>query len=418
MTTWLDTLYKFDENHRLRMFRVGWDSNGKYHTESGNVFNEHGQLAKHKFHQKWIPPKTTSETLVQAARRHAKKEWLSSQRNNFYHPYHQIPLCTETEWLEMWKEDRHWPAIGKQWELDLDEDALVQRCDDKNPFLSQYIIPGIRLTAWIRDGEVHICDRKCSEVNEYDVLKPQLATLLAFVNFAMSGSDKLQERYWFGLDGIYVDHDDLETIDFGTFCWIDIMDYGEPGEEGGYIREPMIMQQRYELMNKVHELLKASPGIKMEGVPDIVIMPHQMLRSIDEIYDYREQGRSEGFHDGLILRRPHYTYTPYMEYRNNTMYKFKYGEDDLFVVRGFKEEPPNHILWDLQDRYRENVRFNCPQMGTEEYQKAILQKADGYVDRLVKVRFMHRFADFYPYQCRVLRFDLDEELPIHVDGYW
>lgn len=417
--SWMQTLYTFDNNEKLRMWQC-WVKGDILYTKQGLVFKKDGTRAKLRISKKIIKVNNRSKTAEEAAEAKADQEWRKRIRKGTYKPYHCVPDMNKEQWLLLHNDDRKWPAVCMDWVNSSDAD---KKTDEENYWLGQPKIDGDRCTIWIKNGKVHLYSRTCLDMNYKQNIRCQAINIFKKVDILMGGNGKEQKQYDFGLDGeIWSPKEDHhqnsrsitsrsvnihEDEDSLMFAWFDIMDYTRTFEE------------RVNIIQTVKNQITVE-----DNVSNIYIVPFKKLTSIDDIYNYRSYANDIGFDEGIVIRRPDLMYASNgkiknrKEWKHGRMLKFKIFEDAEFEVIGFKQAEGSDregcIVWELKcPQY--NITFTSQQKGDINWQRELFDNGHMYIGKLLTVRFMNRTADHIPYQPRVLKFRADEDLALKND---
>jgi len=168
---WLPDLYKFSTEKKLLTWRCGtWKT--YYYSETGQVFNKDGNLAKLKVIKKLIKP-TKKTTALEQVIIYANDEWLNTYNKRSYRPYDTIPLCNAHQWSLLHNDLKKWPSVWKDW------DDMVHRnriCNESQSWMAHFLIGSLKENNFFTEEKepeikptVNIQEEKASIIAKYKV---------------------------------------------------------------------------------------------------------------------------------------------------------------------------------------------------------------------------------------------------------
>lgn len=426
---WLPTLYKFDANGKLRLWRCGTQDNF-YITEFGDVWNKNGKRGKlRQTEPKEIKANARESDANKQAENYTKQSWDEKQRKDSYYPSKEIPTCTAEEWLEMHDDSRKWPALCKAWK-DIPESD--KECSIANLWIGQYKIDGNRVTAWYKNDELKLFSRTCQELKFKDHLRDQLMQVFNIVNFLITGETDHFRDYPFGLDGeIWIPktkfHQHSHSIASRTvnksdrdeeqcFAWFDIIDYDTDfAARSKLIRQTEnFIKENFEDANRKGEVGFDQGTLTLGGTFQNIYPVHTKeitdVGLAKEFYDKAIELKFEG----VVLRRPTHMYPRHKNVRHNDMVKMKPVEDGEFEVIGYEQGSGDRagcVVWVLRNDVND-ATFNSQQMGTIEFQRELFSRAESFIGRKLTVLFTERSAEQIPKQPRAKLFRPDWDLDV------
>jgi hypothetical protein len=389
---WLSDLYCFDNNNKLRIFRAGW-SDGYYHSATGLVQKANGDPGEITPKKRKVPANNRSDTPLKAAKTLAQQQWEKKQRVGNYKEYTKPPRPGDAA---KYMDDRRWPAACKSWDK-CKPDQL--KCNRKNPWLGQPKIDGRRIMAWLKDGKAKLLSRKCLEKKFMTNIRTAATNILTYI------AEKWPELDSLGLDGeVYAPHQESQSIisrsvnasadeDKLVFVIFDLMEY------------TLTFEDRQEILRKV--------ALKFAKETCVNFLLATTLTDEDEIMDFKLECATNGYEEGIVLRRPDLLYTRKKEHKHPQMIKLKSIEDAEYKVIGWKEGNTDRegcVVWNLRDPEDKNITFWCQQEGDLAYQRELFKNAADYKGKLLTVKFMNKTAFGVPFHPRACRFRDEDDI--------
>lgn len=428
--TWLPVLYQFDNEGSARRWQIGYQED-KVYTRSGKVYLKNGSQGKFEPRKpKTMKPNRDYPTGAAHAKSYCQQEWDACIRKEPYHPHPEAPPVdmAKEQWLQLKGDNRRWPAVCMEWGKACGENMPA---DNDHPWIAQPKINGDRCTIWVKNKKIYMYARSCMERKFMDHIREQAYGIMQLIG-AMTNKKVLPDSE-FGLDGeIWVPKEahhqgsrsvvsrtvnQHEDEKYAVFSWFDIMDF------------TMTTEDRFATMNTVRDLIYDDYGRNhSEGnlsdpssivignkLPNIHIVPHRKVCSLDAINEYQQYAFDMGFTEGIVLRRSSLMYPKdKCEWKHSDMLKKKKSEDAEFEVIGHDRvnggDCDGSVVWRLKDPNNENVVFNCSQMGEVDYRRNLHENAEKMYGKLVTVVFDARSKDGVPIMPRCPRFRPDWDL--------